>query len=113
MPRASRQQSSSFLLPLDPLVLVCRTEGDSLEEFRLIKIHFELIPERTKGISILQRRDKRSLSARMGSESELTRSQAAEPEFVRYRQSTEGISLPACLLSVPWEGESETLKRVN
>lgn len=80
MSRASRQQFSSFLLPLDPLVLVRRTEGDSLEEFRLIKIHFELIPERTKGISILQRRDKRSLSARVGSESELTRSQAAEPK---------------------------------
>lgn len=52
------QHFSIFLLPLDPMLLVCRTEGNSLEELRLIKIHLELIPEGTKWISILQRKDK-------------------------------------------------------
>lgn len=53
---------SSFTLPLEPMVPVCRTEGDPLEEFRLIKIHFELIPEWTKWVSILQKREKHSLN---------------------------------------------------
>lgn len=43
---------------MDPMVLVCRTEGNSLEELRLVKIHLELIPEGTKRISILQRKGK-------------------------------------------------------
>lgn len=45
------------------MVLVRRTEGYSLEELRLVKIHLELIPERTKWISVLQRKDNRSFSA--------------------------------------------------
>lgn len=45
------------------MVLVRRTEGNSLEELRLIKIHLELVPEGTKWISILQREDKCSCGA--------------------------------------------------
>lgn len=63
MPTVICQHFSIFLLPLDPVVLVCRTEGNSLEELRLIKIHLELIPKWTKRISILQRKDKCSFSA--------------------------------------------------
>lgn len=63
MPTVTCQHFSNFLLPLDPMVLVRRIERNSLEELRLIKIHLELIPERTKWISILQRKDKCSFSA--------------------------------------------------
>lgn len=57
------QHFSIVSLPLNPMVLVRRTEGDSLEELRLVKIHLELIPEGTKWISVLQRRDKCSFGA--------------------------------------------------
>lgn len=67
-PAVARQRFSTFSLPLDPMVLVRRTEGHSLEELRLIKIHLELIPEGTKWISILQRKDKCSFSTHAVSE---------------------------------------------
>lgn len=52
------EHSSTFSLPLDPVILVRRTEGNSLEELRLIEIHLELIPERAKRVPILQGEDK-------------------------------------------------------